>query len=375
MPTTAIHKYATPVLKMNVPDDQYKFQPVPSPCGKYPFHLKLEEVVELANPDSFSFHMAGDTGGIRTPDFQKLVIDHMVDQFLKKEEANRPSFLFHLGDVVYNFGEMDWYERQFFKPYKDYPAPIFAIPGNHDSDVNPANPNPYSSLAPFIQVFCNKNQEIVEFSGGSSRLSLNQPHVYWVLETPLINIIGLYGNVTKFGTITEEQENWFKEQLIWANQQRPDKALMVCIHHPPYSADINHGSSLRMIHFFEKVFEETGILPDIVLSGHVHNYQHFVKKYAGQKEVPFIVAGAGGYDELHPVATLEDGRFTSEVKEFENVHLANYCDTRHGFLKVNAQKQANGVDLNIEYYTIPSEKFTEDFSPAQLTDQFSVEVR
>ena len=41
----------------------------------------------------------------------------------------QPSFLFHLGDVVYDHGEDTGYHDQFYHPYKDYPAPIFAIPG------------------------------------------------------------------------------------------------------------------------------------------------------------------------------------------------------------------------------------------------------
>ena len=43
-----------------------------------------------------------------------------------------PSFFYHLGDVVYNFGEAAYYYDQFYEPYRNYPAPILGIPGNHD---------------------------------------------------------------------------------------------------------------------------------------------------------------------------------------------------------------------------------------------------
>jgi hypothetical protein len=46
-----------------------------------------------------------------------------------------PAFLFHLGDVVYNFGEGQHYYDQFYEPYRRYDRPIFAIPGNHDGAV------------------------------------------------------------------------------------------------------------------------------------------------------------------------------------------------------------------------------------------------
>ena len=46
-----------------------------------------------------------------------------------------PSFFFHLGDVVYNFGEAQYYYDQFYEPFRAYDRPIFAIPGNHDGMV------------------------------------------------------------------------------------------------------------------------------------------------------------------------------------------------------------------------------------------------
>ena len=46
-----------------------------------------------------------------------------------------PAFFFHLGDVVYNFGEGQYYYDQFYEPFRFYDRPIFAIPGNHDGVV------------------------------------------------------------------------------------------------------------------------------------------------------------------------------------------------------------------------------------------------
>ncbi|WP_199186419.1 metallophosphoesterase family protein, partial [Pseudoxanthomonas sp. KAs_5_3] len=79
--------------------------------------------------------MAGDTGSLRSPGFQKLVANEMTRQYDNESTtADKPQFLFHLGDVVYNFGQASQYYDQFFSPYKNYPAPVFAIPGNHDAD-------------------------------------------------------------------------------------------------------------------------------------------------------------------------------------------------------------------------------------------------
>ncbi len=40
-------------------------------------------------------------------------------------------------------------------------------------------------------------------------------------------------------------------------------------------------------------------VPNMVLAGHVHNYQRIERNVAGNAPTPFIVAGAGGYWHLH----------------------------------------------------------------------------
>ena len=49
--------------------------------------------------------------------------------------AAGPAFFFHLGDVVYYFGEGRYYYDQFYEPFRAYDRPIFAIPGNHDGMI------------------------------------------------------------------------------------------------------------------------------------------------------------------------------------------------------------------------------------------------
>jgi hypothetical protein len=98
------------------------------------------------------FHCVGDTGSVTGPQSQNLVADKMTTDFNEANAADVPSFLFHLGDVVYYFGEATYYYDQFYEPYRDYPAPIIAIPGNHDGVVYPADTA--QSLDAFIANFC-----------------------------------------------------------------------------------------------------------------------------------------------------------------------------------------------------------------------------
>lgn len=363
---------STPVFKLNQPDDSQKSLALPEPSGKYPYRMDLKTVLGESSKERLILHMLGDTGSVRNTDFQKVVVAKMIEQFNDDDRENNPMFLYHLGDIVYNFGEACEYPRQFFEAYSAYPAPVFAIAGNHDSDVNPDSAEPYSSLQSFCSVFCDTEVRQIPFCRDQKRLSSTQPNVYWTLETPLATIIGLHSNVPKYGVITDEQRAWFVEELKYA-ASHSEKAILVCVHHAPYSADINHGSSLPMISLLEGAFSEAGVIPDMVFSGHVHNYQRFIKTY-DSKPVSFIVAGAGGYDELHPIADPKDTGFTDQSPLFENISLQNYCFSQHGFLKLSLARQGGDLRVLGSYYTIPHHTPEESTREATLFESFEVKI-
>jgi acid phosphatase type 7 len=359
-----------PVFK-NAINDIEKFQPLPEPTGIYPFRLGIEEVLNTVSDQKMIFHVSGDTGNVKYPNFQGKIVHEMSLQFQEgKSREDNPLFFYHLGDVVYNHGEEEHYFKQFFEPYKNYPAPVFAIPGNHDGDVRSDVVSPPKSLAAFKKVFCDTQPQVLSIAGNTQRTTNIQPNVYWTLKTPLANFIGVYSNVPKFGVITEEQKKWFMEELV-ACRNEAGKALIVCLHHSPYSADINHGSSLPMQIFLNEAFEKTSITPDIVFSGHVHNYQRFSKYFPGGKIVPFIVAGAGGYADLHTLADLDDPEFSRDSPLLNDVYLEKYCDQCHGFLKIAIERTDEGLTILGEYYSIPE---PEKNSQASLFDRFEVRI-
>ena len=81
------------------------------------------------------------------------------------------AFFFHLGDVIYEFGEAQYYYDQFYEPFRNYDRPIFAIPGNHDGVVYgltttaPAIP----SLAAFLANFCTRSSNSADSAGVNVR--------------------------------------------------------------------------------------------------------------------------------------------------------------------------------------------------------------
>jgi hypothetical protein len=278
-------------------------------------------------------------------------------------------FFYHLGDVVYFNGMSVDYPVQFYEPYQYYDAPIVAIPGNHDGDTRTRKgdvPDDEKSLFGFMQNFCSPTQEFLF----KHRPTMTQPYVYWTLDTPLATIIGLYSNVD--GDLdapgTFEQQAWLTKQL----QEAPkDRALIIAVHHAPYSLDTSHGGYGDIGTALDKAFSASGRTPHLVLSGHVHNYQRFMRKL-GKKTVPYVVAGAGGYADseraLHKVAKDPETHENLDAPlqtALPDVTLAAYNDTEPGFLRIKiTQKQ-----IQAEYYTI-------DFNdnPQGVRDNFTIPI-
>jgi hypothetical protein len=89
------------------------------------------------------------------------------------------------------------------------------------------------------------------------------PNVYWTLLAPFVTIIGLYTNVPEGGQVDDQQTAWLVPELKAAPT---DGALLVALHHPPYSADAHHGGSARMGALLDMVFQQSGRGSDAVLT-------------------------------------------------------------------------------------------------------------
>src|SRR5690348_6853455 len=81
------------------------------PGGLYPLQDALGAhgpavVQEIQTAGQIVFHAAGDTGASNVHLYGNEIraCDQIANDFHATAGANRPAFLFHLGDVVYNFG-------------------------------------------------------------------------------------------------------------------------------------------------------------------------------------------------------------------------------------------------------------------------------
>lgn len=345
------------------------FQPLPDPTGDYPYRLALVDVIpgiadEITGRGKMVFHSAGDTGGIKHPEIQQAVADAME----KEADDNRPMFFFHLGDIIYFYGERSQYFGQFYEPYSNYTVPMFGVPGNHDGDIAPGSTDP--SLAGFVENFCAKNPELTPEAQEVNRHAMTQPNVYWTLVTPMATIIGLYSNCPEGGQIENNQAAWLAEELAAADSKHP---VVVTLHHPPYSADGLHSGSVAMGRVLDSAFQTAGRSADAVFAGHVHNYQRFIRQYNG-RDIPYIVAGAGGYYNLHKVqdANRNPVQVPYEEPGSPDTRLVKYVDNKFGFMRVSVTDRV----MQVDYVAVDARAATDPASAAvAVEDSWQLDYR
>ncbi len=320
-----------------VPDA--RFQPLPDPAGAPPYRRELNDLVgpeaaaEIADAGALSFHCVGDTGGYRDPRPQRRVAAAMAAQVRAGRQASGardpvPRFFYHLGDVVYPHGEEANYRPQFHAAYADYTAPIVAVPGNHDAEGFVSGE---VSLAPFVKTFCAQTAALHE-AGAPVRPPAGQPHVHWTLVHDWLRIVGVWANVPEGGQFADAQLDWLTGEL---RDTPPDVPLILALHQPVYSADVTHGSNLELVDMLDACAARAGRGPDAIFSGHAHVYERFVRRL-GEREIPHIVAGAGGYPELHRLGH-GIGRLPARFAGVPGVTLEAFEDRAHGFMTVTAR--------------------------------------
>lgn len=351
----------------------------PFPKSRKPEVLELATVLGQNTVDMITksgklvFHTVGDTGGVKEPSKQFAVADAMAEDLAGKTyEGGRPAFFYHLGDVVYYLGQERYYYDQFYDPYRNYDAPIFAIPGNHDGMISPSLKQ--KTLAGFLENFCTvqptKNAEAQQFA----RTTMTQPGVYFTLDLmPFAKIVGLYSNTSEGGSqgvisgkvAGTAQLTFLQQQLQAAADARKNGskfALIVAVHHPAFTGSEDHMPSSNLLRDLDRACDQAKILPDIVFSGHAHLYERYTRNKGGN-QIPFLVAGMGGYFNLSglkphkgtktPPPKPKSGVVDQDY-EGNKVTLESYDDVTFGFLRVTL---SSGT-LNCEFIRVDPEKRT-----------------
>lgn len=303
---------------------------------------------QILKAGTMTFQMTGCAGDPNNPAQGLCVGEGMAAQIANPPAgASVPAFFYHLGDITYKHGDPTddttpaadlgtLWNNQFYKQYTSYqypasggnpatPAPIFAIAGNHDAKTSSHSEK--DEIGHFLTNFCGTWGVVSQDNQtGDGRTEMYQPYPYWLLETPLAYIIGLYTNDTNGGLLDDPhlyhdptqgpQFAWLVAQLSWIKQQNSQagtsKAVLLTTHYPPFSGAANfaqrgdptlgptkgasHAVPLGML--LQQAYSQSGQIPDAVFSAHAHLYQRLTYTYdsaSPTQQVPYLIVGTGGH--------------------------------------------------------------------------------
>jgi hypothetical protein len=348
---------------------EHKIHPLPFPLPRganVEPQLNLTQVFggntgaikRIQNNGQLVFHALGDCGSTRGPTTQNEVTDKMIGDFQEAAPSEVPQFALLLGDVIYNFGETEYYYDQFYEPYRNYPAPVLAAAGNHDGMISPLAHA--VSLAAYLRNFCAdpaNGYTVTPEAGGLSRTAQIQPGVFFTFDAPFVRILVFYSNtledpgVIADSNIGTAQIAFLKAALARVKQERFAGALLFAHHHPPYALGSQHGSSVAMRKQMDAVCAAAGVWPHAVIAGHAHNYQRFTRHRADGTDIPYLICGNGG----HNVQKLQGNKgsplrtpqvFQAKTANDDAVTFENYDDTDYGYLRIIV----SALQLRIEYH-------------------------
>ncbi|WP_405726179.1 metallophosphoesterase [Streptomyces sp. NBC_00028] len=259
-----------------------------------------DKVIRRDDPDRFSFMVIGDTG---EGDASQYAV---VPGFLKVSQDTRFTVL--ASDVIYPVGSADDYGTKFFRPYQDYRAPIYAIPGNHDW---------YEDLGGFMRVFCDDAPPLTPepaprpLSGAWLRSLLwhrprrddgqhlddvrqlradraqqaVQPGPYWAIDAGPVRIIGI--DTGLLGTLDAEQGAWLREV-----SQGPRPKILVT-GSPLYVDGEHHPCPIDGGGTVDDIVRDPAHHYVAAIGGDIHNYQRYPVDVDG-RTIQYVVSGGGG---------------------------------------------------------------------------------
>lgn len=261
--------------------------------------VSTDLVVERNDPETFSFMLVGDTGEGDAPQYA------VIPGFLKVSEGTRFAVL--CSDVIYPVGSVNEYENKFFRPFQDYNAPIYAIPGNHDW---------YDGIHGFMRMFCDarelppsarpkplsaawwrsalwKKPEAPDERriADARRLRSDpaqqaiQPGPYWAIDSGPVRIIGI--DTGLLGGIDKAQGEWLRRI-----SQGPKPKILVT-GSPIYVDNAYHPCAIEGGGTVDDIVRDPACHYVAAIGGDIHNYQHYPVR-VGDRTLAYVVSGGGG---------------------------------------------------------------------------------
>jgi len=287
------------------------------------------------DPSSYAFMLLGDTGEGDAPQYA------VVPGFLKMSEGTR--FAVISSDVIYPTGSVNEYGTKFFRPYKDYDAPIYAVPGNHDW---------YDGLGGFMRVFCGapelppegrpsplsrawfrrlfwKRPDVPDEARLAEAESLRsrpaqratQPGPYWAMDAGPVRIVGIDTGIT--GDIDADQGEWLRRV------SRGPKPKILVTGKPIYVDGAYHPGPIEGGGTVDEIVRDPACNYVAAVGGDIHNYQHYPVR-VGDRTIEYLVSGGGGafMHATHTIPRVDVGGVTEE--DFRCYPLRGDCLAFYG---------------------------------------------
>jgi Calcineurin-like phosphoesterase len=223
-----------------------------------------------------------------------------------------------MSDVVYPAGNAAEYEEKFYRPYRDYPSPIYAIPGNHDW---------YDELRGFMYHLCGVDEmaspdlayarDQPGWKQALHRLLWRRPTVptpaqaavrsswralpsqrsgqrspYWAIDTDPVRIVGIDTGI--LGLLDRDQGEWLREV-----SRDPSRAKILLTGKPLYVDGEYHPGSIEGGGTVDEIVRDPGSGYIAAIGGDIHNYQRYPTRLEDGRTLQYIVAGGGGAF-MHP---------------------------------------------------------------------------
>ncbi len=292
-------------------DERRRWMRVQREAGKLQEGLILDR---HAGAEEVSFLVIGDTG--EGDASQYAVVKPLLAR------GRDTDFTVICSDVIYPAGDAEDYDLKFYEPYKDYPSPIYALPGNHDW---------YDGLAGFMYHLCGTEapalpvpgerspslkerlrrrlwrrpdkspEELPERRRTESGRRSEQRSPYFAIETGPLLIVGI--DTGMGGEIDREQGEWLRKV-----SREVDKPKLLLTGKPLYVDGEYHPGPIEGGGTVDEMVRapEHGYVAAI--GGDIHNYQRYSVNVPGRKSpLCYILSGGGGayMSDTHRIPKIE----------------------------------------------------------------------
>ena len=263
-----------------------------------------------------SFLLLGDTG---EGDASQYALLALLAHFGRDTD-----FMVICSDVIYPAGEVEEYENKFFHPYRDYKAPIYALPGNHDwyddlrgfmfhfcgRESPPQRPKPSRfSRARLRERLWRRNQRPPDPARVARMRALRSrpeqqatlPGPYYVIETGPIELVAIDTGIVS--GIEGPQGDWLRTV---SRSPKPKilltgRPIYVDGEHRPCKIDGGRSGTV------DAIVRDPDCNYIAAIGGDIHNYQRYTVDVGG-RALQYIVSGGGGafMHATHKIPNIDD---------------------------------------------------------------------